>query len=548
MKNITISFVFAFAMLLAGYSQSVVKIVTCVQLDPLQKVFTEDSCFVEISDTAAVAKGETTTFQFVIKSSYPIKELKVEAGNLINGKNKIFVTKKAFVGYELAKNYTRHPSKDAVRPVSNLFPDPLIDMESMDVDPVSNQPVWIEYAIPHDAASGNYSATLVFTGKVNGKKFKVTKKVNAKVYPVTLPEQTLWITNWFIPNSTKMAILNDNQPVKMFSDRFWELLTVHAHVMRDHGQNTYLIGNQGEFYDFLGELCNFKIIDTQFTFDFTNFDKMVELFIREGGLKRIEGGHIGARTGNWQSDFGVFVPKVGIIPFDDVLAQNFLTQFLPALHSHLKNKGWDKMYIQHVADEPFEPNAASYIRLVEFVKSLMPGVPVIDAVMYSKLANSADIWVPKLDTYHRDYSFYQERQAAGNEVWFYTCVEPQGNYANRFLEQPLIQTRLLHWINYRYGATGYLHWGFNQWDKPGFPAGDAWIIYPFEGKVYSSMRLAAMRDGIADYELLKLLEQKSPEKAKELARTLIKDFNSYDSNIQTFRQTRLKLLKWLSEI
>ena len=71
--------------------------------------------------------------------------------------------------------------------------------------------------------------------------------------------------------------------------------------------------------------------------------------------------------------------------------------------------------------------------------------------------------------------------------------------------------------------------------------------YPAEEKIYSSIRLAAMRDGIADYELLKLLEQKSPDKAKELAGAIIIDFNSYNNDIQAFRLIRLKLLKLLSE-
>jgi hypothetical protein len=186
----------------------------------------------------------------------------------------------------------------------------------------------------------------------------------------------------------------------------------------------------------------------------------------------------------------------------------------------------------------------------------MPGIPIIEACMHSQLANTIDVWVPILDQYHRDNAFYRERQVAGDEVWFYTCVGPQGNYANRFLELPLVQTRLLHWINYRYGATGYLHWGYNWWQNlnatsdaviRGLPAGDAFIVYPAEEKVYSSIRLKAMHDGIADYELLKLLEQKSPEKARELAGTLIRNFDSYNSNISTFRTTRLNLLKALSE-
>ena len=74
-------------------------------------------------------------------------------------------------------------------------------------------------------------------------------------------------------------------------------------------------------------------------------------------------------------------------------------------------------------------------------------------------------------------------------MWFYLCSVEE--YANRFIEQPLIKTRLLHWINFTYGITGYLHWGYNQWiGQPGdpyhpasrwptyLPARDPWIVYP----------------------------------------------------------------------
>lgn len=569
MKNF-FPFFFTFAILIAGCTHPVKNTVRCVQLDPLEKVFTEESYFVENPDTAAVAKGETATFQFVLRSAFPIQGLKIEAGNLVNGNQQIAPVLKAFVGFIRAGVHTVEHSKDAVFPVSDYYPDCLQEVESMDVPPMQNQPIWVSYSIPRDAESGNYSATLAFTGTVNGKPLKITKEVNTKVYPVTLPEQTLWVTNWWSPqNFSKM---NGNQPVEPYSDRYWELLTAMANVMRDHGQNSYKIGgfHQDEFWT---SICNIQCSGTQYSFDFTNFDKMVELLIREGGLKRIEGGHLAGRmphTGVWYNQvFGVYVPEVGMRPFEDDMSKNFLSQFLPALYSHLESKGWTSMYVQYVADEPTDQdvlvmtytdkptnqNVLSFIPIAEFVRKHMPGIPIIEAVMSTKVANNVNIWVPKLDQYRSEREFFLERQAAGDEVWFYTCNEPQGNYANRYLELPLIQVRFLHWINYRYGLTGYLHWGFNYWnlyttDDLAFgslPAGDGSIVYPAYGKVYSSIRLAAMRDGIADYELLKLLEQKAPDKAKNLARDVIRDVDNYDSNVRKFRQTRLKLLEWLSE-
>lgn len=166
-----------------------------------------------------------------------------------------------------------------------------------------------------------------------------------------------------------------------------------------------------------------------------------------------------------------------------------------------------------------------------------------------------------VEFFHNDFEHYQERQRAGEEVWFYTCMYPQGEYANRFIEQPLLKTRLLHWINYRYGITGYLHWGYNQWGKDSpfthatgqyadqqyLPAGDPWIVYPGRDGPLDSIRHEAMRDGIADYELLSMLGERDPAAAKRLVNRHVLDFDRYNCNINAFRATRLELLELLSQ-
>jgi hypothetical protein len=79
------------------------------------------------------------------------------------------------------------------------------------------------------------------------------------------------------------------------------------------------------------------------------------------------------------------------------------------------------------------------------------------------------------------------------------------------------------------------------------PAGDCFIIYPGYEKIYSSLRFAAMRDAVGDYELLKLLEKRDPAKAKQLVESLIPQPNKYENNISLFRAKRVQLLEWLNE-
>ena len=93
--------------------------------------------------------------------------------------------------------------------------------------------------------------------------------------------------------------------------------------------------------------------------------------------------------------------------------------------------------------------------------------------------------------------------------------------------QIFVKLAPLPWVNYRYGLTGYLHWGGNFWtDRPfenvqpdwggGFllPAGDNAIVYPDPERdgVFVSERLEVMREGIEDYELLRESARRSPER------------------------------------
>ena len=56
------------------------------------------------------------------------------------------------------------------------------------------------------------------------------------------------------------------------------------------------------------------------------------------------------------------------------------------------------------------------------------------------------------------------------------------------------------------------------------------------------MRHEAMRDGVEDYELLRLLAGRDREKAETLAQTVVASFTDYVRDVATFRQVRQELL------
>jgi hypothetical protein len=98
-------------------------------------------------------------------------------------------------------------------------------------------------------------------------------------------------------------------------------------------------------------------------------------------------------------------------------------------------------------------------------------------------------------------------------------------YPNRFIDSPLIETRLLHWLNYRFGITGYLHWGYNQWasDDPYTQTcqtqhgiGSDCLVYPKKDGIVNSIRLEQERNSLSDYEYFWLLEQEMAKLKKEM--------------------------------
>jgi hypothetical protein len=539
--------VLATAMLLAACTQA--PHATLTRVDPFEKLLPETSWVQPFTETEDVAAGEHAVFQFALRGQEDLQDVRIQVSAPTDETgHQLTAFTAGFVEYVHVGRTTPRPGRDAIRSVTGLYPDPIVDDgQPKDIPAEKTQPLWVSIAIPADATPGTYTGTV----RVSGRGLDLREPFSVKVWPVVLEEQDLWVTNWF--DASESALHCFDPEAEMYSEAYHDFLSALAGQMKAGRQNTVLVPLSA---------IQAQEEDNTWTFDFSRFDAFIETFQKAGVLKRIEMGHIGTRTGLWNSNFGVHIPnRDDLLPIEDPVARNYYRQFFPALMAHLREKGWDALYCQHIADEPIADNVASYRAIAGFVKQVCPDIRIIEACHTHELTGVVDIWVPQLDFYAKDYAFYCERQAAGDEVWFYTCLAPQGDFANRFIEQPLLKTRLLHWINFRYGATGYLHWGLNQWRRGDpwkettsintesgniLPGGDSWIIYPGEGRLYGSLRLEAMRDGIADYTLLKMLARKDEARARELCRQMVYDWTVYDLSTAHFRAARHEILEALT--
>ena len=97
-------------------------------------------------------------------------------------------------------------------------------------------------------------------------------------------------------------------------------------------------------------------------------------------------------------------------------------------------------------------------------------------------------------------------------------------YANRFFSMPSSRNRIIGVQIYKYGISGFLHWGYNfyysqyslrklnpyeETDGGGaFPSGDAFSVYPYRDTVIPSLRQKVFSNALEDIRLLQLLETK----------------------------------------
>ena len=210
---------------------------------------------------------------------------------------------------------------------------------------------------------------------------------------------------------------------------------------------------------------------------------------------------------------------------------------------HVKAMGWADRLVLYLSDEPFltKPHIVAQMKaLCAMIHEVDPRIPV-----YSSTWNHCPEWNGCLDVWGVGHhgcfpvAEMRARVAAGERIWFTT----DGQMCT---DTPLCAIeRLLPHYCFHYGAEAYEFWGVSwlthdpwrfgwhsyigQSTTPGesyfvrYPNGDGYLLYPgapagFDGPV-STIRLEAARDGVEDYEYLKLLQARAadPEAARLLA-------------------------------
>ncbi|MEU4191552.1 glycoside hydrolase domain-containing protein [Kribbella sp. NPDC026611] len=466
------------------------------------------------------------------------------------------------VGYE----YLNKPSAEVyptIRKAPGDFPDRLLNETSIAVPADQTQSLWVRVHVPATAAGGIYRG-LALVRTTNGD-IGVPIAVNARnvvIPPANQSEFTnvMWtnflgLTSWDIGKGDTIKLFYGYD---RYSPDWWQLIDNWADVMKKYRQNNLqlpminLLTDGGSTVDAAGK----------YTFNWSRFDQVVQRFLDKGVVHTLEGfTQAGAQTPERNSRFPVWLEEVvpkqagSQIPdyvwWDRPEADNWYSQFYPALRQHLVDKGWKDKFWTHVSDEPRSDVAgATWFQIADKVRKYYPDVKLADATTFDTswdLVQKADIAIPKMTLYTDLPAAFDDQRRAGKPLWLYNCMGPGADYFNRFIDQQQWQQRQTMWFSYSRGVTGYLHWAYNNWQfdiNAQDQKGDGYIVRPDKAHhtIELSTRYEALRDGMEDWEVLNKLGKTNPGLAHDLAVAVAQNGNKYSRDVSYMQRVRAMVL------
>jgi hypothetical protein len=473
-----------------------------------------------VSGTAEVsiyaAKNEVESFQVAITSpgsAYQITDAVLT--NLTDPYGNV-IENTAFTLYRVDYvNITQLSSRPESGYTTGYYADPLIPFINpvtgqvinqsggtakyalpIDVSSQLNGAVWIDIKIPSNAAAGNYTGNFTVT----------CSDLSETSIPVTL---TVW--DFILPDGPTCL------------------------------SNFGMYNNITSFYGPAKGTTAFNAIEHRYAEETARhrINPFVPYrFLPEGG------GDGNLKTSPAQLDsLTSFITRNHVtsirIPFESVSPGPLLVNYFANYSNYMADHGWiDGAYYWPI-DEPNTSDAYNYITI--HTSTVYTGSPRIPTMVteqtypqdpaWPDISNSVDIWCPVFE--YIDEGTINQKLARGNRVWSYTALSPTtpgihpqydllaGKHSAWWqIDRPLTNYRVPLWFNYRYHITGLLYYNTmtssipDPWTNPHNNSssynGDGMLFYPgtpcgFQGPV-PSIRLKNLRDGMEDYDYMKILE------------------------------------------
>ncbi len=486
------------------------------------------------SYTATAWRGERVNAQLLVWSADALEQVRVIAPDLRSAEGNVIPSERIsceLVRYVLS-NYP-YGDKTAVcgeSPYKSgfLMPDRFETLERFDLPAQSTRPVWMRVDVPQGTHPGTYTGQVEIRAKGQSPlRLALTITVQDQLLPA--PKEwafrlDLWQNPWAVAwynhvepwSAEHMTLLR--QHLKHYADAGGTYITTYG-VHSPWSDNSYMI--EGGMIEWI------KKADGNWDFDYTIFDKYVELAMECGideAITLYTPIPWGFRHRYKEEATGDYI-FANWAPGSEEFKRMWNT-FLTDFKFHLEAKGWLDITYIGINENPMEETLAA----IETVRAH-------DKCWRITYAGN---WHKELDGLLDDYSYLygneptqeeqKARSAAGHTSTVYVCCNPP--IPNNFVFSPPIEGRWISWYIMARGYDGFLRWAYDAWPADAdrdarhgsWAAGDCYLVYP-GGK--SCIRFEKMREGIVDFEKVRILREQAARSNSPQAQELIKQLDQH---------------------
>jgi len=390
--------------------------------------------------------------------------------------------------------------------------------QPMNVEPGTNQGVWVDVYIPRDAAPGEYSGMV--TVMADGVRLGLIP-LTVRVEPFTLPDKIAMRSNF----GSLAGRLAGHLGMDAGSKEFAAVEDKYIDTLLDHRAIPSSLGN------------------------------IWPKWTPEGG---IDDSGSGERLRAMVEDRHVNSLSV---PFAYRTEPEKCRAYLRDMAAYLRSKGWLDLAYIYMEDEPNDAEQYETVRqqgeLIREsgIKRMCTEQTVSSNPQWGTLNGAVDIWCPLWCLY--DETTARQRQKLGEEIWTYTAL-CQGNGKAPFwqIDFSPVQFRAPFWVSWHYDVKGFLYWssiywteGQDQWTTPHFRDqywGEGMLLYPGKDAGLSgpvpSIRLKLIREALEDFEYMTLAAQQGHQAAvDEIVGSLAQSFDDWSASPEAYLAARAKI-------
>jgi hypothetical protein len=471
-------------------------------------------------------RGERLNAQVLVWSTSAQEQVRFQASDLSRAKDQVIERnqiKLSLVRYVLSNlpYQAKGFSCDVTNEAAYLLPDRLESFERFDMPGRTVRPVWLAIDIPAQAALGDYSGVIQVRSATDRANLEIKIHVQERALPSFRDWKfrlDLWQNPWVVASYFQVAPWSEEHKsllrkhLKLYAEAGGKHITTYA-VHSPWSDNSYVL--EGTMIGWL------KTTSGSWKFDYTIFDAYVELAMQAGVdaaitlYTPIPWGHrfryLDESSGNYVNV--EWSPKSAEF-------KEFWQVFLDDLKTHLLSKGWFEKTYLGINENPMDLTLAAARVIKEHSKAW-------------KITYAGD-WHSELSPLLDDYSVIitrepglkdlDMRRQSGFTTTYYVCCNPP--QPNNFVFSAPVEGRVIGWYAAACGYSGFLRWAYDAWPADPmrdarhtlWPAGDCFLVYPGGN---SSIRFEKLREGIVDYEKIRLLRELANRSSKEKVKALM---------------------------